>query len=89
MLKFEAVEKETAFLDAAGETAAPARSASRGNVEPHACREEVEVQHETAQTEGLVIHRARWYDLFDGIVPFMRAIREKLVEIAAPAPSPS
>jgi demethylmenaquinone methyltransferase/2-methoxy-6-polyprenyl-1,4-benzoquinol methylase/phosphoethanolamine N-methyltransferase len=36
-------------------------------------------------TASHVIHWARWYDLLGGI-PFMRAIREKLVELAAPAP---
>ena len=44
--------------------------------------------HGTAQpplTAGHVIHWARWYDLL-GRIPFLRAIREKLVELAAPAP---
>jgi demethylmenaquinone methyltransferase/2-methoxy-6-polyprenyl-1,4-benzoquinol methylase/phosphoethanolamine N-methyltransferase len=47
------------------------------------------MDHETAkipQTEGRVIHWARWYDLWVGLVPFVRAIREKLLELAAPAP---
>lgn len=47
------------------------------------------MQHETAsapQTAGRVIHWARWYDLFDRVMPFARRIREKLVELAAPAP---
>ena len=45
------------------------------------------MSHETQapQTAGYVIHWARWYDLLHRI-PFMRAIREKLVELAAPAP---
>lgn len=44
------------------------------------------MQHETAsapQTAGRVIHWARWYDLFDRVMPFARRIREKLVELAA------
>lgn len=47
------------------------------------------MQHDTVRaprTAGRVLHWARWYDLMDRLVPFGRAIREKLVEIAAPAP---
>lgn len=41
------------------------------------------------QTAGRVLHsHARWYDLFGTIISFGRdkAIREKLIELAAPAP---
>ncbi|MCZ7567634.1 MAG: class I SAM-dependent methyltransferase [Ardenticatenaceae bacterium] len=41
------------------------------------------------QTAGRVLHRhARWYDLFGRVISFGRdkAIREKLIELAAPAP---
>ena len=41
---------------------------------------------QASQTAGRVIHWARWYDFFVGAIPFVRAIREKLVELAAPAP---
>ena len=49
------------------------------------------MHHETTdapQTEGRVLHRARWYDLFGKVISFGRdrAIREKLIELAAPAP---
>lgn len=47
------------------------------------------MQHDTARaprTAGRVLHRARWYDLMDRLVPFGRAIRETLAEIAALAP---
>jgi demethylmenaquinone methyltransferase/2-methoxy-6-polyprenyl-1,4-benzoquinol methylase/phosphoethanolamine N-methyltransferase len=47
------------------------------------------VHTETAQapqTAGHVIHWARRYDLFVGVIPFVRAIREKLLELAAPVP---
>ncbi len=49
------------------------------------------MHHETAdapQTAGRVLHGARWYDLFGTVISFGRdkAIREKLVELAAPAP---
>ncbi len=39
-------------------------------------------------TAGGVIHHARWYDLFGSVISFGRdkAIREKLIELAAPAP---
>lgn len=43
--------------------------------------------HDTAQTPrtaGRVIRRARWYDLL-GKIPFLRALRETLIELAAPA----
>ena len=46
------------------------------------------MQHETArapETAGHVIHWARWYDTFDRAVPFVRRIRNKLVDLAAPA----
>ncbi len=36
-------------------------------------------------TAGRVIHWARWYDVL-GKIPFLRAIREKFVELAAPLP---
>jgi ubiquinone/menaquinone biosynthesis C-methylase UbiE len=39
-----------------------------------------------ARTAGRVIHSARWYDLFDRVMPFLRATRETLVELAAPTP---
>ncbi len=50
------------------------------------------MQHKTAdapQTAGRVLRRARWYDLFGRVISFGRdkAIREKLVELAAPAPA--
>ena len=40
------------------------------------------------KTAGRVLHRARWYDLFSSVISFGRdkAIREKLIELAAPAP---
>ena len=40
------------------------------------------------QTAGRVLHAARWYDLFGTVISFGRdkAIRGKLVELAAPAP---
>src|SRR5919202_1484225 len=40
------------------------------------------------QTAGHVPHGARWYDLFSRVISFGRdkAIREKLIELAAPAP---
>src|SRR5919202_1046390 len=49
------------------------------------------MHHKTAgapQTAGRVLHGARWYDLFGTVISFGRdkAIREKLVELAAPAP---
>src|SRR5919199_5639639 len=49
------------------------------------------VHHNAAdapQTAGRVLHGARWYDLFGSIISFGRdkAIRHKLVELAAPAP---
>lgn len=42
----------------------------------------------TPQTAGRVLHGARWYDLFSRVVSLGRdkASREKLVELAAPAP---
>lgn len=49
------------------------------------------MHHKTAdapQTAGRVLHAARWYDLFDRIIPFggVRAAREELIELSAPAP---
>lgn len=47
------------------------------------------MHHETApvpRTAGRVIHWARWYNRFSSAVPFMRAMREELLELAAPAP---
>src|SRR5919202_2451000 len=49
------------------------------------------MHHETTdapQTEGRVLHRARWYDLIGRVITFGRdrAIREKVIELAAPAP---
>src|SRR5215212_2916641 len=49
------------------------------------------MHHETTdapQTAGRVLHRARWYDLFGRVISFGRdkAIREKLIELAAPVP---
>jgi ubiquinone/menaquinone biosynthesis C-methylase UbiE len=49
------------------------------------------MHHQTADaptTAGHVLHWARWYDLFGRIISFGRdkAIREKLKELAAPAP---
>src|SRR6266540_1376177 len=49
------------------------------------------MRHETGdapQTAGRVLHAARWYDLFGRIVSFGRdrAVREKLVQLAAAAP---
>src|SRR5919199_1818360 len=49
------------------------------------------MHHKTAdapQTAGRVLHRARWYDLFGRVISFGRdkAIREKVIELAAPAP---
>lgn len=41
---------------------------------------------QATQTAGHVLHWARRYDLLAGIIPFGRAIREKLLELAAPAP---
>ncbi len=38
------------------------------------------------QTRGLVIHWARGYDVLTGTVPFLRALRHKLLELASPAP---
>jgi ubiquinone/menaquinone biosynthesis C-methylase UbiE len=49
------------------------------------------MRHKTADaphTAGRVLHGARWYDLFGRVISFGRdkAIREKLIELAAPAP---
>src|ERR687888_2562272 len=49
------------------------------------------MHHKTAgapHTAGRVLHGARWYDLFGTVISFGRdkAIREKLIELAAPAP---
>lgn len=49
------------------------------------------MHHQTAdppKTAGRVLHSARWYDLFGSLVSFGRdkAIREQLIELAAPAP---
>jgi ubiquinone/menaquinone biosynthesis C-methylase UbiE len=52
-------------------------------------RQELEMQHKTApapETTGHVLHWARSYDLMGRLVPFVRAIREQLVECAAAAP---
>ena len=40
------------------------------------------------QTAGRVLHGARWYDLFGRVISFGRdqAVRERLTELAAPAP---
>jgi demethylmenaquinone methyltransferase/2-methoxy-6-polyprenyl-1,4-benzoquinol methylase/phosphoethanolamine N-methyltransferase len=44
------------------------------------------MQPETAPpTASRVLHWARWYDLCVGVIPFMRAIREELLAVAAPA----
>ena len=57
-------------------------SASRGGSKMH---------HNTAdapQTAGRILHGARWYDLFGRVISFGRdkAIRETLIELAAPTP---
>jgi ubiquinone/menaquinone biosynthesis C-methylase UbiE len=49
------------------------------------------MHHKTAdapKTAGHVLHSARWYDLFSRVILFGRdkAVREKLIELAAPAP---
>jgi ubiquinone/menaquinone biosynthesis C-methylase UbiE/catechol 2,3-dioxygenase-like lactoylglutathione lyase family enzyme len=49
------------------------------------------MQHKSADapaTAGLVLHGARWYDLFGGVISFGRdkAIREQLIELAEPSP---
>ena len=49
------------------------------------------MRHKTAdapRTAGHVLHWARWYDRFGSVMLFRRdkAIREKLIELAAPAP---
>jgi demethylmenaquinone methyltransferase/2-methoxy-6-polyprenyl-1,4-benzoquinol methylase/phosphoethanolamine N-methyltransferase len=49
------------------------------------------MRHKTADaphTAGRVLHGARWYDLFGTVISFGRdkAIRETLLELAAPAP---
>src|SRR5207245_4642747 len=49
------------------------------------------MHHKTADappTAGRVLHGARWYDLVGTVISFGRdkAIREKLIELAAPAP---
>jgi demethylmenaquinone methyltransferase/2-methoxy-6-polyprenyl-1,4-benzoquinol methylase/phosphoethanolamine N-methyltransferase len=49
------------------------------------------MRHTTASaphTAGRVLHGARWYDLFGTVISFGRdkAIRGKLIELAAPAP---
>lgn len=41
---------------------------------------------QTPRTGGHVLHWARWYDLSTRLMPFARPVREKLVELAAPAP---
>jgi demethylmenaquinone methyltransferase/2-methoxy-6-polyprenyl-1,4-benzoquinol methylase/phosphoethanolamine N-methyltransferase len=48
------------------------------------------MHHQTAdasETAGRVIHHARWYDLFGRVISFGRdkAVREMLIELAAPA----
>lgn len=49
------------------------------------------LRHKTAdapQTAGYVLHGARWYDLFGTVISFGRdkAVRQTLVELAAPVP---
>src|SRR5919204_5229831 len=49
------------------------------------------MRHKTADaphTAGRVLHGARWYDLFGTLISFGRdkAIRQQLIDIAAPAP---
>ena len=49
------------------------------------------MHHKTAdapRTAGRVIHWARWYDLLGRLISFgrIKAVREKLIELAAPAP---
>ncbi|MBI3968063.1 MAG: class I SAM-dependent methyltransferase, partial [Chloroflexi bacterium] len=49
------------------------------------------MRHKTAgapQTAGRVLHGARWYDLFGTVISLGRdkAVRKKLVELAAPMP---
>ena len=49
------------------------------------------MHHKTAddrKTAGRVIHHARWYDLFAKVISLGRdkAIRDKLIELAAPTP---
>ena len=49
------------------------------------------MEHGTAdvpKTAGCVLHGARWYDLFGKVISFGRdkALREKLIELAVPAP---
>jgi len=49
------------------------------------------MHHKTAdapKTAGRVLHWARWYDLFGRVISFRRdkAVRKKLIELAAPAP---
>jgi demethylmenaquinone methyltransferase/2-methoxy-6-polyprenyl-1,4-benzoquinol methylase/phosphoethanolamine N-methyltransferase len=49
------------------------------------------MRHKSAggpHTAGLVLHAARWYDLFGTVIMFGRdkAVRAKLVELAAPTP---
>lgn len=49
------------------------------------------MHHQTAdspKTAGLVLHRARWHDLFARVMTFGRykAVQEKLLELAAPVP---
>jgi ubiquinone/menaquinone biosynthesis C-methylase UbiE len=48
------------------------------------------MHHKTAdpETAGRIIRWARWYDLFGRVITFGRdkAIRDKLIELAAPAP---
>jgi ubiquinone/menaquinone biosynthesis C-methylase UbiE len=39
-----------------------------------------------SSTASRVMHSARSYDLIDRVVPFIRRVRTKLVELAAPAP---
>jgi ubiquinone/menaquinone biosynthesis C-methylase UbiE len=39
---------------------------------------------QASQPRGTIIHWARAYDVLNGIVPFLRALRAKLIELAAP-----
>ena len=57
-------------------------SVSRGGSKMH------HMSTDVPQTAGRVLHWARWYDLFGRVISFGRdkAIREKLIELAAPAP---
>lgn len=54
-------------------------------------RRVAKLRHKTTDaphTAGRVVHGARWYDLFGSVILFGRdkALRQKLIELAAPAP---